>query len=137
MKKIVGKIFALSLMLNAFSIDNEMVTHMCYLTKKIVTDVNDDNKINCIDYTVTFKKLWDKYCKPGHTMNCEIVRNVNNRTNFNHLFIRVRENSNSDWLYIEPQASSINFMMEEHWKERYDPRFNIYGETYIWLMLSR
>ena len=101
-------------------------------TNKYVVDVNQDGEINCIDYSYTFKVLWDKqYDKK----NCEIVRNKS-RT-MNHLFIRVRQHGGTQWECIEPQASKkdiTKYFMEDFWTAaEYNPLYNIYGETDRWL----
>lgn len=102
------------------------------LTRKNVHDINSDNEINCIDYTVMFKYYWDKNCKPGHSMNCQIIRNKNPQNGFHHLFVRVREHSRAAWIYIEPQAKYPNMEMTKYWGMRYEPQYDIYNETYIW-----
>lgn len=104
-------------------------------THRFVVDVNADKQVNCIDYTITFKQLWDMN---NPAFNCEIVRNLNG--DFHHLFIRVREYSKSPWHYIEPQAAIQNiycFYMEDYWGSTYNPMFNITGETDYWLQQKR
>ena len=97
-----------------------------------VTDVNKDGEINCIDYSCTFKMLWDKMYDPS---DCEIVRNKS--ATMNHLFIRTRQFEGKQWECIEPQAATkdINhYFMEDFWPANvYNPVYNIYGETGIWL----
>lgn len=101
-------------------------------TNKYVTDINKDGLTNCIDYSITFKRLWDKQYDPN---NCEIVRNKSNT--MNHLFIRVRQNGNTQWECIEPQAAKqdiTRYFMEDFWTAaEYNPLYNIYGETDRWL----
>lgn len=100
-------------------------------TERFVTDLNADDIINCIDYTLTFKLLWDKENNP---VNCEIVRNL--YSNFHHLFIQVRKTKFDTWECIEPQAAHDNvfcFYMEDYWITEYNPVYNIYGETNYWL----
>ena len=57
------------------------------------------------------------------------MRNVNKEKGMNHLFVRVR-NDKHEWVYLEPQQ---NCTMEEYWGDKYNPVFNIYGETEYWL----
>ena len=101
-------------------------------TKQYVTDVNKDGEINCIDYSCTFKMLWDKMYDAS---NCEIVRNKS--STMNHLFIRTRQYSARPWECIEPQAGLKNitkYFMEDFWSsDIYNPMYNIYGETDRWL----
>lgn len=101
-------------------------------TKLYVTDVNNDGEVNCIDYTCTFKILWDKMYDAS---NCEIVRNKS--STMNHLFIRTRQYKGRPWECIEPQAGTrdiTKYFMEDFWpSDIYNPTYNIYGETDVWL----
>ncbi len=101
-------------------------------TKQYVTDVNKDGEINCIDYSCTFKILWDKMYKSS---DCEIVRNKS--TTMNHLFIRTRQYAGRSWECIEPQAATrdiTKYFMEDFWSpDIYNPMYNIYDETDVWL----
>lgn len=56
-----------------------------------------DAGFNRVDYTVTFKKEWDKVMPPNQ---CEVVRNYDHegRSKMNHLFVRVRLTSDGEWL---------------------------------------
>jgi len=99
-----------------------------YPSIQTAQDVNNDGKVNCIDYAITYKVWWDTN-NPGSAYRCEIVRNVNKASGMNHLFVRVR-NKEHVWIYIEPQQGCT---MEEFWGTRYNPVFNIYGETEYWL----
>lgn len=104
----------------------------CYILPNIknapVRDVDADGLVNCVDYSITWKLLWDKF-NYGMEYKCEIVRNTNPITGMNHLFIRLRA-PDGEWLYIEPQK---NIYMERAWGDKYMPVFNFYNETYKWL----
>lgn len=101
-------------------------------TKQYVTDVNKDGEINCIDYSCTFKMIWDKMYDAS---SCEIVRNKSGT--MNHLFIRTRQFEGKPWECIEPQAATkdiTKYFMEDFWPPNvYNPVYNIYGETEVWL----
>ena len=101
-------------------------------TKQYVTDVNKDGEINCIDYSCTFKILWDKMYKSS---DCEIVHNKS--ATMNHLFVRTRQYAGRSWECIEPQAATrdiTKYFMEDFWPpDIYSPTYNIYGETDVWL----
>lgn len=104
-------------------------------TRAKVYDRDGDGLVNCIDYTITFKKEWDKVLPP---CNCEIVRNYRKegfREIMNHLFVRVKLPGSSTWIYVEPQARAEydNYIMGDFWSVRYDPKYNNLGETYFWL----
>lgn len=101
-------------------------------TYKYTVDINHDGEINCIDYSCTFKMLWDK---SFDSRNCEIVRNKS--ATMNHIFIRVRQHGGTSWECIEPQAAKkdiTKYFMEDFWSPKeYNPIYNIYGETDKWL----
>ena len=101
-------------------------------TKQYVTDVNNDGEVNCIDYSCTFKMIWDKMYEAS---DCEIVRNKSGT--MNHLFIRTRQFAGKQWECIEPQAAVkdiTRYFMEDFWPpDIYNPVYNIYGETEQWL----
>ena len=104
-------------------------------THEKVHDRDGDGKVNCVDYTLTFKKEWDKSFPASR---CEIVRNYNTsgRTEMNHLFVRVRLDTHDGWLYVEPQAryDSSKYKMSDFWgRPKYGPKYNHYGETDYWL----
>ena len=92
------------------------------------SDINGDGKINCIDYAISYKLIWDQY-NSGSEYRCEIVHNRNPHTGMDHLFIRVR-NKDHNWEYIEPQNG---LDMEDYWGDKYNPAYNIFGETDYWL----
>lgn len=101
-------------------------------TKQYVTDVNKDGEVNCIDYSCTFKMIWDKMYEAS---DCEIVRNKSDT--MNHLFIRTRQYNGRPWECIEPQAAVkdiTKYFMEDFWSsDVYNPVYNVYGETEQWL----
>ncbi len=92
-------------------------------------DINGDGKVNCIDYAVSYKLIWDQK-NYGRESFCEIVRNKNPNNNMHHLFVRVRNAYTLEWEYIEPQNG---LPMELAWSGLYYPAFNIFGETDYWL----
>ena len=116
--------------------DNDYVIPVLRATSKNVCDIDGDNLVNCCDYTIIFKVMWD-YMYEDHANDCEIVRNWNPYSGMNHLFIRCRLNYTSSWIYIEPQAYPVkytdSFLMKNYWGDKYNPIFNHYGETKLWL----
>ncbi|MCR5284686.1 MAG: hypothetical protein K6D95_03730 [Treponema sp.] len=94
-----------------------------------VYDTNQDDKINCVDYTICFKRTYDSLTEPYNTYNCEIVRNEK----LEHLFIRIRKDYDSPWIYLEPQGTAKRYLMEEIWGDQYYISANVYGETWLWL----
>lgn len=99
-----------------------------------VFDVNCDTKLNCIDYAITFKKQWDKRYNPD---DCELVRNLS--PSLNHLFVRVKVNE--AWVCVEPSAYFYGYLnsytMKEFWEDKYDSRYNFYGETEYWMSYDK
>ena len=108
------------------------IVQVMKLTHSQVRDLNRDGLVNCIDYTCTFKREWDATFPERKTM-CTIIRNYNPFTKFHHLFIRIYDGDNL--VYVEPRADNpYRYLMEENWTSgRYDPRFDIVGETYDWM----
>lgn len=112
-------------------------------------DINKDGKINCIDYTLAFKIVWDTesvpyedYKGPGSLKyyksalkDCIIVRNYNVHTGMNHLFIAVFLEDLKGYVFIEPWASDCRyFFMYENWdSSKYNPEYNTYNETEQWV----
>ncbi len=110
--------------------NDRMITATLVDTHTHVHDCNDDGLVNCIDYTMQFKKEWDKKYTPK---NCEIVRNNNGKNGFHHMFIRCRKDEMADWVYVEPQGTYLNYDMYDFWNDRYECFWNIYGETELWM----
>lgn len=97
-----------------------------------VYDLDGDNKVNCIDYAVMFKIVWDRNY-PRLSSHCTIVRNVNWKTGMNHLFIFVQDDTGMN-IAVEPGTFDPEiYKMEEVWEDKYDPLYNNYGETKYWL----
>ena len=113
---------------------DQPIRQVLMLTEHKVYDRDGDGEINCIDYTLTFKKEWDKRYPSSH---CEIVRNYRQGwfSQMNHLFIRVKLDSFGPWIYIEPQPHyyNNNYIMSDIWGSRYKPYYNCYDETGYWL----
>lgn len=101
-------------------------------TEYNVSDRNCDGQVNCIDYSLTFKELYDNAVAIMYRRDCEIVRNVNNKTGMNHLFVRVKTKTGV-WVHVETQYVMGSFIMFDVWKDQYNPRYNKYGETKYWL----
>jgi len=84
------------------------------LSNMKVVDVNRDGKVDCIDYSVAFYKLYGD--------NAQIIHNKNPRSGMNHLFIRIWDGNGV--LDIEPQGTPDLYMMSLIWGTRYDPYYN-------------
>ncbi|GMO66145.1 MAG: hypothetical protein Ta2A_14190 [Treponemataceae bacterium] len=91
----------------------ERIKQTLIQTQKQVRDVNGDGNVNCIDYTVTFYRIYGTEAKMMRIYNNEM----------NHLFIRV---GNRD---IEPQR--LDGSMENAWGSKYKPNES-WDETYEW-----
>ena len=112
-------------------ITNERIISTIREAQSNIYDYNKDGKINCIDYSCLFKITWDKNY-PNERFRCELVRNKSK--SMHHLFARVLD-ENSNYIEVEPWSNNPeNFLMEENWMPgSYDPNYNIYGETNLWL----
>lgn len=108
--------------------ESDRIWETLKLTREEVRDANGDDKINCIDYAVIFKKEWDKRYPPS---DCEIVRNNNKAKEWHHLFVRCMKDG--EWLCIEPQSDTRLYELSSYWPDEYDESLNIYGETEHWL----
>ncbi|MCQ2584457.1 MAG: hypothetical protein MJ185_02610 [Treponema sp.] len=94
-------------------------------TSLYISDINNDRKINCLDYALTFYNLWIK--EGLSEVNIELVHNVNPNGKMNHVFIRIRENAHFyNWECIEPSAPENGpYFMEDYWNT-YNPVYNRY-----------
>lgn len=110
----------------------ECIVRCIQRTQINISDINQDNKVNCIDYAVIFKLTWDEEY-PLLKERCQIVRNRNIKTGMNHLFVHVW-NDQDQSIDIEPGAyNPYHYTMFEAWGTKYDPEYNSYGETEYWL----
>ena len=97
-----------------------------------VYDLDKDGKVNCIDYAIMFKLVWDR-TYPRLSNRCTIVRNVNWLTDMNHLFIFIMTDEGRN-IAVEPGTfDPYIFRMEDVWGDKYDSICNNYGETRYWL----
>lgn len=110
-----------------YELSDRYIRNVLRATHSQVYDLNADGEVNCIDYAVTFKSLWDKCYPPSH---CEIVRNYNRQTGWHHLFVAVYVGK---WLTVEPQGYVSLYRMTDFWGPAYDPDYNKFGETTLWL----
>lgn len=108
-----------------------MIKASLRLGQSNVEDFNKDGKVNCIDYSCSFKREWDALY-PDRKGECQIVRNLNNATGMHHLFIMV------NGIEVEPWTSDINrYEMKYNWPGSvYKRSCNIYGETKLWMRQS-
>jgi hypothetical protein len=87
-----------------------------------VKDIDNDGKVNCVDYSIRFRQLYG----PG----ARIIVNQNPNEYYpsimNHMFIQL-----PDGTYLEPQSKTTNFDVAEYWGVIYDPEYNK-DETVKW-----
>jgi hypothetical protein len=76
-------------------------------THALICDMNDDNIINCIDYSLLFRKIYGK----------EVQLIIN--TKMNHMLVAIKGQP------IEPQGNSTNWAPAAFWGKQYDSVFNI------------
>lgn len=103
-------------------------------TDRLISDINNDNDINCQDWSVLFYKIFrDSYPR----FHVALVINDNQSTGMCHMFIAVRYSSLSEWEYIEPQAfkngeCNRSYFMEDYWGKMYNPLYNIISTDYLY-----
>ena len=92
-------------------------------TQYNVYDVTSDGKKNCQDYTILFYLFWqDRY--PEDKDRIFFVRNKNNFTGMNHMFIYMVDYDGKGF-YLEPWAVNYNkFLMFDNWDYEYNPAYN-------------
>lgn len=113
---------------------NDSIINTIREAQSKVYDLDKDGKINCIDYALIFKLVWDEKF-PRLKNNCTIIRNRNSNTDMNHLFIYITD-TNKNIIAVEPGTyNPCNYKMENIWGDRYDPLYNKYGETAYWLSI--
>lgn len=119
---------------NAYGVDDileDNIVNTLMYSQENIYDLNGDEEINCIDYTIMFKLSWDKRY-PGKEHRCIIIRNKSD--SMNHLFIGIYDDY-SNLVFVEPWAHTPwKYLMEDNWSpSKYNPKYNIYGETSKWL----
>ena len=93
----------------------ENIIRILALMKDIeIPDWNEDGKIDCIDYSITFRMLYGS--------NARLIINDNPRTGMNHMFIIVRTTGSS--VHIEPQGTPQRYAMAAVWGMKYDSFYN-------------
>lgn len=117
---------------------SKRVGHMIVSTLRIsqagIYDMNNDGMINCIDYACNFKREWDMLW-PDESWRCLLVRNYNG--SWHHLFAHVRGYGSED-IEVETWAKDpYRYKMEYNWRDEYNPKYNIYGETELWMQKCR
>lgn len=107
------------------------VTRILRMTRERITDVNTDGKTNCIDYSLTFKILWDRYYEPS---DCIIIHNLNPNVGMAHLFVAVFDYKTMSYVDVEPWTDDLNkWQMYDVWKNMYDMYYNRYDKEKYWM----
>lgn len=114
---------------------HEFIVRILERTRKYVTDVNRDGKVNCTDYSITFFRL---AVQDGtyHESQFAIVTNHNPYSGMSHMFIKF--NCDGETYYIEPwlHGDYDTYLMESVWGDRYNPIYNdSTNKTYKYLQL--
>lgn len=89
-------------------------------THSQVRDKNYDGKVDCVDWSLTFKGLWEKSHGFG---TCILVENHNERTDMHHMFVKVSLVSNI-WTFVEPQGTRDGWAPYDVWGDKYSPAYN-------------
>ena len=112
---------------------SQMIVSALRQSQAQVQDFNGDGEINCMDYSCSFKVAWDKMF-PDLKDDCKLVRNKNPINGMHHLFATVDDGTGTE-IEVETWAFYPDiFDMQRNWSDgRYDPAYNIYGETERWM----
>jgi hypothetical protein len=79
-------------------------------------DMDNDGKINCVDYTIQFYQYYP---------NRNDVRIIwSDNKNFNHLFVRVNGTDVEPGAYLRKSNTEKWFGMKKFWGDIYDPSYN-------------
>jgi hypothetical protein len=78
-------------------------------------DVNNDNKISCVDYNVLLFTLWPAGKR-------RLIWNLNPYTGMNHLFTQLYIQGR--WQYVDASGGPTRWDMREIWGSQYDPKYN-------------
>lgn len=112
---------------------NKMIVAALRRSQAQVADFNGDDKINCIDYSCSFKAAWDRMY-PDQKERCRLARNKNPVNGMHHLFALVNGGGSAEFEVETWAANPILYSMRSNWsEEEYNPVYNIYGETDIWM----
>lgn len=111
------------------------ITRTVQKTQATLRDVNHDGVVNCVDAAIIFKWIWDEDY-PLLKDTCTIIRNYNPGV-MNHLFIAIHDIT-KPLVYVEPRAYyPSRYTMQYNWEDKFDSRFNWYGETQRWLNTAK
>jgi hypothetical protein len=84
------------------------------MATQLVCDINQDGKIDCIDYSIVF------FCITKN--NTRLIVNNNPQTGLNHMFVQVTLDGLK--YCIEPQKTNKGLYMHEVWGKQYDAAWN-------------
>ena len=87
---------------------------LAYMNKQGVKDKNRDGKVNCIDYSMTFRELYGD--------NAKLIINKNDKLGMNHMFIQVVQGARR--IDVEPQGTPEHYAMNAFWGMKYEPAYN-------------
>lgn len=112
---------------------SQMIVAALRQSQAQVADFNGDGEINCVDFSCSFKATWDKMF-PDLKDDCKLVRNKNPINGMHHLFATVDDGTGTE-IEVETWAFYPDiYDMQRNWpNERYDRKYNIYGETKRWM----
>jgi hypothetical protein len=87
------------------------------------TDMDNDGKISCIDYTIQFWNIYPNRDK------VKVIWNKN-KPYMNHLFIMIDDLAVEPQAYINPKPDKW-FSMSKYWGSSYDPQYNLDVTQYM------
>lgn len=95
---------------------DNIVLILALLQVQDLEDRNDDDLINCIDYSKRFRELYGNQAR--------LMVNYNPSTGMNHMYIKIKL-PNNKYIEIEPQAGrDSGYTMQEFWGNVFDPAYS-------------
>jgi hypothetical protein len=109
---------------------NDIETAILF-THALLEDFNGDKVINCIDYSMMFKLIYEDLV--DYPTKVELMRNKNPATGMDHLFVWVYDRNNymNGGTLVEPQGIGGRWDPKVFWGAKYDPSKTTFSEEYM------
>ena len=95
-------------------VDDERIVTVLTETQRKMYDVNDDSCIDCKDYAILYKLVWDGYYPANDCIVMyTILKYIPTGKEQAHLYVAVR--NNDIWINIEPQGTVTMYELSRYW----------------------
>ena len=105
----------LRVLINLPNNPNNTLMILRILNKYGVDDMNGDGLINCIDYSLMFRRLYGN--------DARLMVNYNPKTGMNHMYIKLVY-PEGRLVSVDPQGTTDKWLMKTIWGKQYDPAFS-------------